>query len=432
MPGTVVIGTQWGDEGKGKIIDFLAENANVVVRFQGGANAGHTVQVGEEVYKLHLIPSGILRPDRMNVIGNGVVVDPEKLLEEIAGLRARGHAVDNLRISERAHLVLPYHKVLDALEEEAKGNLKAGTTKRGIGPAYEDKVGRIGVRMVDLLNPDALRAKLEIVVPMKRKVIEAFGGSELPDVDTLFGQLTSWGEQLTPHIADTSVLLAERLQDGARVLFEGAQGTHLGIDHGMYPYGTSSNCVAAAAATGTGVGPAHLNEIIGVVKAYTSRVGTGPFPAELDGDLAHQIREKGAEYGTTTGRPRRVGWLDLVMVRYTARVNGMTGLAITRLDVLGGMPELQICTEYRHGDRTLRDFPADVNVLEDCEPVLRSFEPWPDLSREAWHEASAKGRGALPAALRTYVEAIEEDVGVPATLLSVGAARRDTVDVRGT
>jgi adenylosuccinate synthase len=430
VSGTVVVGAQWGDEGKGKIIDFLAERADVVVRFQGGANAGHTVKVGAETYKFHLLPSGVLRPATLNVIGNGVVVDPDQLLTEVDGLRGRGMAVGNLRVSDRAHVVFPYHKILDGLEEEAKGELKAGTTRRGIGPAYEDKVGRLGIRVGDLLEPETLRGKLSIVLPMKQKIITALGGKETLVAADVERQALAWGSRLREFVADGSALLEERLRRGDRVLFEGAQGTHLCIDHGIYPYGTSSNCVAAAASTGTGVGPRHLTEVIGVVKAYTSRVGTGPFPAELSGAVADHLREKGQEYGTTTGRPRRVGWLDLVMVRYAARVNGLTGLAVTRLDVLGGMPELQVCTAYRQEGRTVRDFPSSMAVLEKCGPVLRSFTPWGDLTGDAWREAAGDGFKALPAALRDYVEFLSREAGVPLAILSVGAGREDTVDLR--
>ena len=431
MTGTVVVGTQWGDEGKGKIIDYLAERADVVARFQGGANAGHTVIVGGETYKFHLLPSGVLRPGTLNVVGNGVVVDPEQLLAEVDALRGRGHAVANLRVSERAHVVMPYHKTLDPLEEALKGGLKAGTTGRGIGPAYEDKVGRTGIRVGDLLEPETLRGKLDTIVPMKNKIIAALGGLETHLPNDLFRQATQWGERLREFVADTSALLDERFRAGARVLFEGAQGTHLCIDHGIYPFGTSSNCVAGAASTGTGVGPRQLTEILGVVKAYTSRVGTGPFPAELLGPLGDRLREKGQEYGTTTGRARRVGWLDLVMVRYAARVNGLTGLAVTRLDVLGGMPELRVCTAYRHGGKTLREFPASMKVLAECEPVLREFPPWPAWDGKGWREAAAKGLKALPADLREYVAFLARESGVPLAILSVGAGREDTLDLRG-
>jgi len=429
MTGTVVVGTQWGDEGKGKIIDYLAERADVIVRFQGGANAGHTVKVGTETYKFHLLPSGILRPETVNVIGNGVVVDPEALLHEIDALRGRGFAVENLRISDRAHVVLPYHKIIDRLEEEAKGSLKAGTTLRGIGPAYEDKVGRFGIRMVDLLDEDTLREKLAAIVPVKQRIITALGGTETVTADEVYAKAAAWGELLSEHVVDTSVLIDAELRKGRRVLFEGAQGTHLCIDHGIYPFGTSSNCVAGAATTGAGVGPGRISRVVGVVKAYTSRVGTGPFPAELSGPHADQIREKGHEYGTTTGRPRRVGWLDLVMVRYAARVNGLTGLAVTRLDVLGGMPELQVCTSYTRDRKAITEFPASMKALSGCEPVTKSFAPWPDWSGERWRQAAVGGYKEMPPELRAYVEFVSAQTGIPIDILSVGAGREDTVDL---
>jgi len=430
MSATVVVGAQWGDEGKGKVIDYLAERADVVVRFQGGANAGHTVQVGDETYKFHLLPSGILRPEKLNVIGNGVVVDPAKLIEEVDALRGRGYEVSNLRVSDRAHVVMPYHKVIDRLEEEAKGQLKAGTTLRGIGPAYEDKVGRLGIRFVDLLEEDVLRAKLQLIVPIKQKVITALGGTETLSIEELHKQGAAWGARLKEHVVDASVLLDDQLRKGRRVLFEGAQGTHLCIDHGIYPFGTSSNCVAGAAATGGGVGPTRISTVLGVVKAYTSRVGTGPFPTELSGPLAEYIREKGKEYGTTTGRPRRVGWLDLVMLRYSVRVNGLTGLAVTRLDVLAGIPELQVCMAYKHGGQKVRDFPASMKVLAECEPVLEAFDSWEDLAGEEWRKAAKQGYKELPTELRRYVEFVSAEVGVPNDLLSVGAGREDTLDLR--
>jgi adenylosuccinate synthase len=325
MPATVVVGCQFGDEGKGKVIDFLAADADVVVRFQGGANAGHTVQVGEDLYAFHLLPSGVLRKRTLNVIGNGVVVDPAQLLQEIDETRARGHPITNLRISDRAHIVMPYHKVLDGLEEKLKGGLGAGTTLRGIGPAFEDKVGRFGIRMCDLIDPELLRAKLQAIVPIKQRLIDAYGGQERLDAEALFAEHEAYGKRLAPFVIDTSAWLDAALKRRKRILFEGAQGTHLCIDHGIYPFGTSSNCVAGAAAIGAGIGPQHLKDVIGVAKAFTSRVGAGPFPTELDGSTAEHLRERGGgEYGTTTRRPRRVGWLDLVMLRMSVRVNGLT------------------------------------------------------------------------------------------------------------
>jgi len=430
MPATVVVGAQWGDEGKGKIVDFLAERADVVVRFQGGANAGHTVQVGEDLYKFHLMPSGILRRRTMNVIGNGVVVEPAQLLREIDEVRARGHAATNLRISDRAHVVMPYHKVIDGLEEKVKGGLGAGTTLRGIGPSFEDKVGRFGIRMCDLADPDVLRAKLEKVVPIKQRIIQALGGDEALDLGTIVREHVAYGERLAPFVTDTSVLLDRALARRKRVLFEGAQGTHLCIDHGIYPFGTSSNCVAGAASIGAGIGPRHLDEIVGVVKAFTSRVGTGPFPTEQEGDVATHLRERGGgEYGTTTQRPRRVGWIDLVMLRMSARVNGLTGLAVTKLDVLGGLAKLRVCVGYARKGERIKEFPASMRVLSECEPVYRDFKGWPELSGEEWIATAKKGRRALPEGVKRYLAFLEEKLQVPVRIASVGRSRAATMSL---
>jgi len=427
MPATAVVGAQFGDEGKGKIIDFLADRADVVVRFQGGANAGHTVQVGDELYAFHLLPSGVLRRRTMNVIGNGVVIEPAQLLKEIDETRARGHPVTNLRISDRAHVVMPYHKVLDGLEEKLKGNLGAGTTLRGIGPCFEDKVGRFGIRMCDLVDPGVLRAKLEKIVPIKQRLIEAFGGADRLDVEAIYREHVAYGERLEPFVGDTSAWLDAALKRRKRVLFEGAQGTHLCIDHGVYPFGTSSDCVAGAAAVGAGVGPQHLTDVIGVVKAFLSRVGAGPVPTELDGEIAEHLRERGGgEYGTTTRRPRRVGWLDLVMLRMSVRVNGLTGLAITKLDVLGGLDRIQVCVAYRHDGKKVKEFPASMRVLSECEPVYREFKGWPELSEGEWVRIAKRGKRALPDSMRKYLAFLEAQLGVPVRLISVGRSRAAT------
>jgi adenylosuccinate synthase len=428
MSATVVVGCQFGDEGKGKVIDFLAANADVVVRFQGGANAGHTVQVGEALYAFHLLPSGVLRKRTMNVIGNGVVVDPAQLLKEIDETRARGHPVTNLRISDRAHIVMPYHKVLDGLEENLKGGLGAGTTLRGIGPAFEDKVGRFGIRMCDLIDPELLRAKLQAVVPIKQRLIEAYGGHERLDADALFAEHEAYGKRLAPFVIDTSAWLDSALKRRKRLLFEGAQGTHLCIDHGIYPFGTSSDCVAGAAAVGAGIGPQHLTDLIGVAKAFTSRVGAGPFPTELDGPMAEHLRERGGgEYGTTTRRPRRVGWLDLVMLRMAVRVNGLTRLAVTKLDVLGGLDRIRVCVGYRHDGGVLKEFPASMRVLSEAEPVYREFKGWPDLPEPEWIGIAGRGRRALPESTQRYVAFIESQLKVPVRILSVGRSRAATM-----
>ncbi|MFQ5986981.1 MAG: adenylosuccinate synthase [Thermoplasmata archaeon] len=432
MPGTVVVGTQWGDEGKGKIVDFCAQDADVVVRFNGGSNAGHTVVTGRDVFRFHLIPSGILRPETLNLVGNGVVVDPEVLLEEIEELRGRGHPVDNLRVSERAHVVMPYHKTLDGLEETLKGGLKAGTTLRGIGPTFEDKAARIGLRMGDLVDETALRERLAALVPMKRRMLKAYGGEEALSEEGLFEASRAWGKGLQSYIADTSLLLHEALEEGKEVLFEAAQGTHLDIDHGIYPYGTSSNVVAGAASVGSGVGVRHLDQVIGVAKAFTSRVGTGPFPTELGGAEAAHLRDRSlGEYGTTTGRPRRIGWLDLVMVRYAARVNSLDYLAITKLDVLGGPDPLKVCVAYEHDGGTLREFPASMRVFGDCRPVYEDLRGWEDIKEDSWVEAVKRGYDELPGEMRAYLDLLSRETGVPVGLVSVGPAREATLDLRG-
>ena len=431
MPATVVVGTQWGDEGKGKIIDFLGEHADVVVRFQGGANAGHTVQVGEELFAFHLMPSGILRPRTLNVIANGVVVEPGQLLQEIEEVRSRGHPVTNLRISDRAHVVMPYHKLLDGLEEGLKGSLAAGSTRRGIAPVFEDKVGKWGLRMCDLVDPETLHEKLAAVVPVKQRVVTAYGSPDVLDVEALYKEYAEYGRKLAPFVTDTSALLDAQLRRGKRVLFEGAQGTHLCIDHGIYPFGTSSNCTAGAAATGAGVSPRYLTEIIGVVKAFTSRVGTGPFPTEQQDAVATHLRETGGgEYGTTTHRPRRVGWIDLVMLRMSVRVNGLTGLAVTKLDVLGGLDRIRACVAYRDGASTIKEFPASMKVLSRVEPVYRDLKGWPELSEDAWTAMAKKGKRALPEPVTRYLAFLEAQLKVPVTIASVGRSRAATMALR--
>lgn len=431
MPATVVVGTQWGDEGKGKVVDFVGREAEVVCRFNGGSNAGHTVMVGEEIFRFHLLPSGTVRRDVLNIVGNGVVVDPGVLGEEIQDLKGRGHPVDNLRISERAHLVMPFHKVQDGLEEELKGSLKAGTTMRGIGPCYQDKAARIGVRAGDLLDGALLRERLAALVPMKQRLLRAYGGSETLSEEALWKEYAAYGEAFGAYITDTSVLLHDALAEGKRVLFEAAQGTHLDIDHGIYPFGTSSNSVAGAAPVGAGVGFRQIQEVIGVTKAFTSRVGTGPFPAELEGEPADTLRDKSlGEYGTTTGRPRRVGWLDLVMVRYAARVNGLDHLAVTKADVLAGIDPVRACVAYEEDGAERRDFPANMRAFARCRPVYEELPGWEDLGEAGWLEAVQGGFEELPGALREYLDFVGREAGVPVGIVSVGPGREATLDVR--
>lgn len=422
MASVVLIGAQWGDEGKGKVTDFLAEKAQLVVRYQGGNNAGHTVVVGDKEYKLHLIPSGILYPDKLCLIGNGVVIDPQVLLKELDYLAERGISTQGLRINPRAHLIMPYHKKLDEVEEEAKGVNKIGTTRRGIGPAYMDKAARIGIRVVDLLDRDEFAAKLEQNLKAKNLLLEKVYHSEGFSFEEIFETYLAYGERLRPYVADTSLLIDEAIKEGKNVLFEGAQGTLLDLDHGTYPYVTSSHPIAGAACIGAGVGPTKINKVIGIAKAYTTRVGEGPFPTELLDELGQQIREAGHEFGTTTGRPRRCGWFDAVILRYAVRVSGIDTLALTKLDVLTGLPVLKICVAYQKADGTvIREFPASLKELAQCQPVYEEMEGWTeDLSGVTNYEQ-------LPAAAKAYVQRIEELSGVPVSIVGVGTRRNQTL-----
>ena len=421
MSSTVIVGTQWGDEGKGKITDYYAENSDYIVRFQGGNNAGHTIIIGEEKYKLHLIPSGILRSDKKAVIGNGLVVDPKVLLDEIESIEKKGFSADNLILSDRASVIMPYHRALDDLEERSKGSYSAGTTRKGIGPCYSDKVARFGIRVCDLFNHDVFKDKLSKIVPVKNSIFKAYGDTIQFDQDEIFQEYIKYGELLKQYVDDVSVCLSEAIKKGKNILFEGAQGTHLDIDHGIYPYTTSSNTISPAACIGTGVGPKDIDEIIGVLKAYTSRVGTGPFPAELLDETGDHIREKGGEYGTTTGRPRRCGWLDMVMVRYSVRVNSLTSFALTKLDVLSGLDEIKVCTHYEYRGEKVEHFPADIEKLREFQPVYTNFKGWEDDITEI------KEYDSLPKEIKTYIEFIEKDTGVPVKIVSLGPRRDQTI-----
>jgi adenylosuccinate synthase len=430
MTAIVIVGTQWGDEGKGKITDYYAEDADYVVRFQGGNNAGHTIMVGDETFKFHLLPSGILRTEKKVVIGNGVVIDPIVLLDELTEIKKRGFAIKNLYISDRAHVIMPYHKIIDGIEEKLKKGFKAGTTKRGIGPCYSDKIARFGVRIIDLLDKGTLEKKLDILIPIKQKTLDIYGENiKLSKIDILEEYLAC-GKKLKRYVADTSLLINNALDGKKMVLFEGAQGTHLDIDHGIYPFGTSSNTIAGGACIGTGIGPQRIDKVIGVVKAYTSRVGTGPFPTELDDENGEYMREKGGEYGTTTGRPRRCGWLDMVMVRFAVRVNALDALVITKIDVLSGLKNIKICREYEHKGKIIRDFPADMNVLADCKPVYDVFDGWGYYSKDEWRRMVEKGYEALPDNMKLYLDHIRKETGVEMELISVGPRRWETIDMR--
>lgn len=418
MSAVVLVGSQWGDEGKGKITDFLAEKADCVVRYQGGSNAGHTVEVANEKFMLHLIPSGILYPEKICVIGNGVVVDMGKIIEEINGLQKRGIDTSNLRISSRAPVVMPYHKKIDEIEDRTR---KIGTTKRGIGPTYADKISREGFRICDILNDDTFTARFTVEVERKNRVIEGLYGEKGFDATELLNEIMEQMNILKPYVTDTSLLVNNSIKEGKKVLFEGAQGTLLDIDHGTYPYVTSSHPTAGGACVGVGVGPTHINRVIGVAKAYTTRVGEGPFPTELYDDQGELLRERGAEYGTTTGRPRRCGWLDAVILRYAARINGLTDLAITKLDVMDSFATLKICVAYRYKGELLYEFPETNNILQECIPEYIEMPGWQqDITDITKYED-------LPANTKAYIAKIEELSGVRQSLVAVGPKRTQTI-----
>jgi len=424
MAAVILIGSQWGDEGKGKITDFLAEKANVVVRCQGGNNAGHTVVVKGEEFKLHLIPSGILYSDKTCVIGNGVVIDPKVLLEELSYLAKRGIETGKLLISSNAHVIMPYHRVLDGLEEEARGEHKIGTTKRGIGPCYMDKASRIGIRIIDLMDKAEFAEKLRRNLVEKNNLFVKVYGHEALKFEDIYETYLGYAEQLRSMVTDSSLAIDESIRSGGKVLFEGAQGTLLDIDHGTYPYVTSSNPIAGGACIGAGVGPTRIDRVVGVIKAYTTRVGEGPFPTELLDEIGEQIQANGHEFGTTTGRPRRCGWFDAVIARYAVRVSGISDFAVTKLDVLTGFETLKICVGYRVGEEIIREFPQSQKIFKKSQPVYEEMPGWnEDLTDVRRFED-------LPEAAKKYILRIEEITGVPATLIAIGPGREQTI-VRG-
>jgi adenylosuccinate synthase len=427
MPTLAVVGTQWGDEGKGKITDYLAEDADMVVRFQGGTNAGHTIGIGDEVFKLHLLPSGILRKGTVSVIANGVVCDLEELGEEIEQVVSSGRSVEGLRISDRAAVILPYHKILDGAEERYRGKKGVGTTGRGIGPCYADKIARYGIRVGDLLEPDYLSERLDMLHVIKEKLIEILGG-EVPDRDEVLKDLQGFGERYEKYITDTSVLVNDFISKGLKVLFEGAQGTMLDIDHGTFPFVTSSSCVSGGICSGAGVPPTAVGEIVGIVKAYTTRVGSGPFPTELHGDLGEHLLRKGGEFGTTTGRARRCGWLDLVIVNHAIRLSGISQMAVTKLDVLNGLDMVKIATAYEIDGEETRYFPASLNRLAKVEPIMTEMNGWEDWE-ESSVEIARRGIDALPMEMKDYLAFIEKETGVKATILGIGPKREETIDL---
>ena len=425
MSSSVIVGTQWGDEGKGKIIDIMAAKADLVVRSSGGNNAGHTVVHDNNVYKLHLLPSGILYPETLCLIGSGVVVDPKVLLEEITEMKKRGITCDNLRIDARADIIMPWHRELDKLEEEFKSKqtgINVGTTGRGIGPCYADKDDRISIRMYDLVHPECLKKLVKNTGELKNLIIEKVYGGKPMDLDAIFEEYKAYGEQLAQYVTDGSVLTFDMYKEGKNVLFEGAQATLLDIDFGTYPFVTSSHPIAGGACVGTGVGPKMIDEVIGVGKSYTTRVGNGPFPTELNDELGDLIRNRGGEFGVTTGRPRRTGWFDAVIMRHAVRVNGLTAIAINKFDTLAGIGNLKVCTAYKKSDGTiLKDFPVTLEELADCSPVYEEIEGYDgDLSK-------CKTYDELPEKCKAYISRLEELCGCPITIIGVGPGRDQVI-----
>ncbi|MFP4176705.1 MAG: adenylosuccinate synthase [Planctomycetota bacterium] len=422
----LVVGLQWGDEGKGKVIDVLTDRHEAVVRFQGGANAGHTVKVGDQTFILHLIPSGILHENKLCVIGNGLVVDPECLLTEIEELEDRGIPVsDQLVISDRAHVVMPYHKMLDGLHEELLGDDKIETTQRGIGPCYSDKAARTGIRFCELLEPDTLRERLESALEVKNRELESIYGVEPLDIEEVYEQFCEYAERLEPFVDDTVRLMHELGRQNRSILFEGAQGTMLDINYGTYPFVTSSNVCAGGATVGTGLPPSRIDRVLGIVKAYCSRVGGGPFPTEQDNEIGETLRELGDEYGSTTGRPRRCGWLDAVALRHTVAINGVSGISLMLLDVLSEFETIKVCTGYRIDGEKVDSFPASVRQVERLDPIYEEFEGWKcDIT-------GARTMDDLPAEARQYIAAVEQLIGVNVEMVSVGPGRRQMVEVDG-
>jgi len=423
MPASVVVGAQWGDEGKGKVVDILAQHADVVVRFQGGNNAGHTLVVGKEKVVVHLVPSGVLHDSKVCVIGNGVVVDPQILLDEIDSLQQRGYLKDVslLKISDRAHLIMPYHRAIDQARERKRGEGMIGTTGRGIGPTYEDKMARIGIRFAELLDDDTLEEHLRGTIEERNAYLQGMLQESPLDFAEIFDRACAYRERLRPHVIDTSIYLNRILGQGKRVLFEGAQGTMLDVDHGTYPYVTSSNTVAAAACTGAGIAPSRIGSVIGIAKAYTTRVGSGPFPTELTGALGNKLRQDGDEYGATTGRPRRCGWFDAVVLRQAVRLNGMSAVGLTKLDVLTGIDPIRICVAYEYEGTRYEEFPASPQILRGLTPVYEEHAGWKEPI------TGARTLDDLPVNARRYLKRLEELTGTALLIVSVGARREETI-----
>ncbi|MBW5396895.1 adenylosuccinate synthase [Brachyspira pilosicoli] len=424
MASVIIVGTQWGDEGKGKIVDYLANKAQYVVRSQGGSNAGHTVVVDNIKYKLRLLPSGILHKDKVCIIGNGVVIEPKVFLSEIDGLIEKKVNMSNLKISNRAHVLMPYHKILDELQEEDLGENKLGTTKNGIGPCYMDKASRLGIRIVDLMNKEVFAKKLKFNVELKNKLLKKLYNHEGINYEELLKEYLEYAERLRPYVADTTTILNKAIKEKKNILFEGAQATMLDLDHGTYPFVTSSYPAAGGACTGSGVGPRKIDNVIGVVKAYSTRVGEGPFPSELFDDVGQFIRDKGGEYGTVTGRARRCGWLDACVIKYASYINGLDSVAITRLDILDELEKLKICVAYKYNGEILEDYPADLDILSKVEPVYEEFEGWKTST------TNIREYDKLPENAKKYLKRLSEVIETDISIVSVGAGRDETIIIK--
>ncbi len=420
-----VIGLSWGDEGKGKFVDYIAQKSDIVVRYNGGNNAGHTIVANGIKYKFKLMPSGAPL-EKECVIANGCVVDPKVLLEEIENLKNLNKQI-NLKLSSTAHVIFPFHRILDGLEEKTKGNYAAGTTKRGIGPTYSDKAARWGIRIFDLVNPEILKPKLEKLFKIKKELINIYDPSWNVNFETIYEEYKKYGEQLKPYVIDTAFYLNKAVDDGKHILLEAAQGSLLGLDHGFYPFGTSSNANALGISSGTGIPPKNIDKIVGIVKAYTSRVGEGKFPTELFDETADKIREQGHEYGTVTGRPRRVGWIDLFNIKYGIMINGVDKIVITLLDALEGINPIKMCTGYELEGKTLESWPIQSETIENCEPIYKSFDGWEKKTREEWLDIAKKGYDALPETMKIYIRAIEDELKINIAMVSIGPDRRETI-----
>jgi len=420
-----VIGLSWGDEGKGKFVDFLAQKADIVVRYNGGNNAGHTIKANGVEYKFKLVPSGAPL-EKEGIIANGCVIDPKVLIEEIENLKKLNKKI-SLKVSSTAHVILPFHRILDGLEEKTKGDYAAGTTKRGIGPAYSDKAARWGLRMFDLINPGILKLKLGKLYKIKKDLIAVYDPTIDIDLETTYEDYKFYGEQLKPYVIDTAYYLNKVIDSGKKVLFEAAQGSLLCIDHGFYPFGTSSNANALGISAGTGIPPNKINKIIGIVKAYTSRVGEGKFPTELFDETAQKIRDQGNEYGTVTGRPRRVGWIDLFNINYGIMINGVDKVVITLLDALEGVNPIKICIGYELDDKLLESWPIQSEIIENCKPIYKEYEGWEEKTREEWLDIAEKGYDALPEAMKIYIQAIRDFLKTDIAMVSIGPDRKETI-----